>query len=73
MNVRFDTIKNSDGTEYDRTANASGNWQVIFKTKDDLDYCRETKPGSWSREKIKKWTEIAVNEYGLGGAVIQKW
>jgi hypothetical protein len=72
MNVRFDTITNADGTVYDRT-NRDGNWQVIFKTVSGLDYCRETRPSSHSRDAIKAWAEEQVRVYRLGGAVIERW
>lgn len=78
MAVKFDTLTNG----YDRTLEdgcdetklREGNWQVIFKTKAGLDYCRETKPSRWTRADIKRWAEMMCEQNkSLGGAVIQRW
>lgn len=79
MTVCFDTLPNG----YDRTMQddqvtpRSGNWQVIFKSLmpdgREVDYCRETQPGSMSREAIVRWAERKVELHKLSGAVIERW
>jgi hypothetical protein len=55
--------------------NPSYNWQVIFRTHDGLDYCRETRPGSWSKDVIRTWAhaEIATHCDNVATAEIQRW
>jgi hypothetical protein len=50
-----------------------GDWQVIFKTIDDLDYCRESITGAWSRDKIREWVRNQCEKHGLAGAIIERW
>ena len=55
-----------------RDQNAS--WQVIIKTKEGKDYCRETLDGSKSLEEVRLWAETTVNlNPHFGGADIQRW
>lgn len=76
-NVTFDSLP--DGT--DRTKDHNGNdragdWQVIFKTEINgkvFDYCRETKPGSMSRDAIMQWAQQQCAIHKLFGAVIERW
>jgi hypothetical protein len=72
-NVRFNILP--DGTD---RADRPGNWQVIFKVQamlngGEMDYCRETMPGSMSRDAIKQWTEKQCEKHRLQGAVIERW
>lgn len=50
-----------------------GDWQVIFKTKENLDYCRETVCAKHTLDEVKKWAEIQCEAYDLGGAHLEKW
>lgn len=83
MSVRFDVLPDgTDRTYCDRFVDGEyrrvlrpGNWQVIFKTGAGLDYCRETKPGDWSRDQIETWTRNAIDHQhtDVTDAVIERW
>lgn len=50
------------------------NWQVIFKTKEGLDYCRETYMREFHPiEEVEATAVQGIKQHGLGGAVIQLW
>lgn len=75
--VDFDKLANgTDRTKRDDGSDRAGNWQVIFKIEHNgqvMDYCRETKPGSMSREAILKWAKAQCAAHKLHGAVIERW
>lgn len=48
-------------------------WQVIFRTRDGKDYCRETRPASESGESIKTWAQAQAFKHELAGARIERW
>jgi hypothetical protein len=73
-----DVLENNIVRDYDESRLTDPNWpnarwQVIFKTKDGLDYSRET---TWPDRTIVEVEQFALNEIrsnDLGGAVIQFW
>jgi hypothetical protein len=83
MTVRFDILPNgTDRTYCERWVDGKmvtmlrpGNWQVIFKNSKGQDYCRETKPGSWSRNQIETWARNAIEHQNvvITDAVIERW
>jgi hypothetical protein len=48
-------------------------WQIVFKTIDGLDYCREQQPAFCTYEEVADWAENECLHHGLGGAVIERW
>lgn len=65
--IRFDRITDGYGKL------RQGSWQVIYKTKDGLDYCRETHNGVWSKKMIEEWVRHECIRHKLPGAVIERW
>jgi hypothetical protein len=61
--IEFGHVSKHDGTE----------WQVIFKTIENKDYCSDTLSGKMSQEEIENWVRSKCVEYKLGGAKIEKW
>ena len=49
-------------------------WQVIFKTAEGQDYCRETRASKFTQEEVLHWaeTQIRYHEH-VTGAEIQKF
>lgn len=52
---------------------ATGDWQVIFRTHAGKDYCRETKPGTMTHEAVVAWAEEMCKVHNLAGAFIERW
>ncbi len=49
-------------------------WQIVFKTKAGLDYCRESKSLKfWDRSMVEAFAKDQCAIHGLGGAVIEIW
>lgn len=48
-------------------------WQVIFKTHDHEDYCRETRPVAETLEDIKLWALNMCDKHNLASARIERW
>jgi hypothetical protein len=65
--IKVDRIHSLNGELRD------GRWQVIFKTREGLDYCRETVDGEKTLDAVKVWAEAQARVHGLGGAVIERW
>lgn len=57
----------------DRKLNPSANWQVIFKTWEFKDYCRETVDADTSLEDVVLWAIDQCHKHDLGGAEIQRF
>ena len=52
----------------------NGDWQVIFKTTEGLDYCRETICAAHTLDEVSKWADARCHyNNDLGGAHIEKW
>ena len=59
----------TEGREY---AGPGAKWQIVFKTKEGLDYCRETKGLTfWDRSMVEAFAKDQCAIHGLGGAVIE--
>lgn len=52
---------------------ATSCWQIIFKTKEGLDYSRETKWRDDTIEQVEQFALQMIKNHDLGGAVIQFW
>jgi len=52
---------------------ATRNWQIIFKTKEGTDYCRETRPSHLRETEVIEWTKRMLVAHDLGSARIERW
>jgi hypothetical protein len=73
-----DVLENNIVRDYDENRLTDPNyphasWQIIFKTKDGLDYCRETKWRDDTITEVEQFALQTIRNNDLGGAVIQFW
>ena len=48
-------------------------WQVIFRTIEGLDYCRETRPAHLSIVHVMEWARRQLVAHNLGSARVERW
>lgn len=51
----------------------SAKWQVVFKTAEGLDYCRETLPATMTYAQVYEWTAQQCHAHKLAGAQINRF
>jgi hypothetical protein len=56
-----------------RTQERGAQWQIVFRTHEGKDYCRETLPAVRTEADVREWAAAMCALHDLAGAIVERW